>query len=96
MEYEPKEKQGEESTPSDPFTQDGVHDDEITLEFEEEKLYVSKNFLCLTSPVFEAMFSNEFKENIEKRVQMTGKSYDDFLEFLLCIHPRIQKDIDGK
>jgi hypothetical protein len=61
------------------FTQKGSYDDEVTLDFGEENLYVSKNFLCVASPVFE----DEFREKKEKRVHMTGKSYEDFLDFLL-------------
>jgi uncharacterized membrane protein YpjA len=79
-----------------PFTQKGLYDDEVTLYFGKENLYVSKNFLCLASPVFEAMFRNEFREKKEKRVAMTWKSHEDFLDFLLCIHPRYQKEVNGK
>ncbi|XP_060576775.1 uncharacterized protein LOC132734075 [Ruditapes philippinarum] len=78
----------------EPFTQKGSHDNEGTLNFEEEKLYVPQIFLCLASPVFEAMFRNPFREKKEKLVQMTGKSYEDFLDFLLCIHPRYQKAVN--
>ncbi|XP_060576789.1 uncharacterized protein LOC132734088 [Ruditapes philippinarum] len=76
-----------------PFTQKGSHDDEVTLDFGEEKLYVPQIFLCLASPVFEAMFRNEFREKKEKRVAMTWKSYENFLDFLMCIHPRYQKAV---
>jgi hypothetical protein len=80
---------------SEPFTQKGSHDDEVTLAFGKNKLYVSRNFLCLASPEFEAMFRNECREKKEKLVQMTG-TYEDFIEFLLCIHPRILKEVNGK
>lgn len=79
---------------SEPFTQKGSQDDEVTLAFEKKKLYVSKNFLCLASPVFEAMFRNEFREKKDKTVAMTGKSYEDFLDFLLCINPRYLKEVN--
>ncbi|XP_060576797.1 uncharacterized protein LOC132734097 [Ruditapes philippinarum] len=78
----------------EPFTQKGSHDEEVTLDFGEEKLYVPQFFLCLASPVFESMFRNEFREKKEKLVAMTGKSYEDFLDFLLCIHPRYQKEVN--
>ncbi|XP_060576790.1 uncharacterized protein LOC132734089 [Ruditapes philippinarum] len=78
----------------EPFTQKGSHDDEVTLDFGEEKLYVPQFLLCLASPVFEAMFRNEFREKKQKIVVMTGKSYEDFLDFLLCIHPRYQKAVN--
>ncbi|XP_060589989.1 uncharacterized protein LOC132745177 [Ruditapes philippinarum] len=79
------------------FTESGQCDDEITLVFDNSnKLYVSKNFLRYASPVFMAMFDHDYKENKENSVSLTGKNYDDFLEFLLCIHPRIFKPITDK
>ncbi|XP_060557712.1 uncharacterized protein LOC132718096 [Ruditapes philippinarum] len=39
------------------------------------------------------MFDHDCKEKKENSVSLPGKNYDDFLEFLLCIHPRILKPI---
>lgn len=76
------------------FTESGECDDEITLVFDNSnKLYASKNFLRYASPVFKAMFDHDCKEKKENSVSLPGKNYDDFLEFLLCIHPRISKPI---
>ncbi|XP_060557721.1 uncharacterized protein LOC132718107 [Ruditapes philippinarum] len=76
------------------FTESGECDDEITLVFDNSnKLYVSKNFLRYASPVFKAMFDHNWQEKKENCVSLTGKNFDDFLEFLLCIHPRISKPI---
>ncbi|XP_060558066.1 uncharacterized protein LOC132718386 [Ruditapes philippinarum] len=76
------------------FTESGEFDNEITLVFDNSnKLYVSKNFLRYASPVFKAMFDHDWQEKKENLVSLTGKNYDDFLEFLLCIHPRISKPI---
>ncbi|XP_053404929.1 uncharacterized protein LOC123555594 [Mercenaria mercenaria] len=33
------------------------------------------------------MFKNNFKEKQSLTVNLTGKNYADFLEFLMCIHP---------
>jgi hypothetical protein len=78
------------------FTESGECDDEITLVFDNNnKLFVSKNFLRYASPVFKAMFDHDCKEKKENSVSLTGKNYDDFLEFLLCIHPRISKPVKG-
>ncbi|XP_045202125.2 uncharacterized protein LOC123555593 [Mercenaria mercenaria] len=71
-----------------PFTEGGKCLDEVRLVFDDQQeLFVSQNFLILSSPVFEAMFKNEFKEKQSKTVNLTGKNYADFLEFLMCIHP---------
>ncbi|XP_045206549.2 uncharacterized protein LOC123558749 [Mercenaria mercenaria] len=86
-----------EELPSKPFTNNGVYDDEVTLVFgasREKKLFVPRTFLCVASPVFEAMFTHDFKEKKQKSITMTGKNYAFFLEFLLCIHPRIQKSVE--
>jgi hypothetical protein len=81
---------------SSTFTESGECDDEITLVFKKsKKLYASKNFLRYASPVFKAMFDHDWQETKKSRVSLTGKNYDDFLEFLLCVHPRILKPITG-
>ncbi|XP_053400778.1 uncharacterized protein LOC128557431 [Mercenaria mercenaria] len=86
-----------EELPSKPFTNSGVYDDEVTLVFgaiEEKKLFVPRSFLCIASPVFKAMLKHDFKEKKKKSIKMIGKKYDDFLDFLLCIHPGIQKPVE--
>jgi hypothetical protein len=81
---------------SDAFIERGQCEDEIMLVFDNSnKLCVSKNFLRYASPVFKTMFDHDCKEKKENSVSLTGKNYDDFLEFLLCIHPRILKPITG-
>lgn len=78
----------------EPFVNSGEATDEIVLKFNRKKLYVSENFLGYASPVFQAMFKHDFKESETRTVLMKGKSYEDFLEFLLCLHPAVQKPID--
>lgn len=87
----------EDCEDSTPFRQSGDRDDEIILRFAMDKqLYVSRNFLCYASPVFEAMFKPGFKEQKENCVNMTGKSYEDVLMLLMCIHPGFQMPVDSK
>ncbi|XP_045206734.1 uncharacterized protein LOC123558974 [Mercenaria mercenaria] len=77
-----------------PFTESGKCDDEVTFEFDDQKkLFVSRNFLRYASPVFEAMFNHDFKEKNLNCVELTGKKYEEFLEFLLSIHPGILKSV---
>ncbi|XP_060558119.1 BTB and MATH domain-containing protein 38-like [Ruditapes philippinarum] len=77
-----------------PFTESGECIDEIEFVFDDERsLYVSQNFLKYVSPVFKAMFEHDFKEKENKSVTMTGKKYEDVLEFLLCLHPNMQKSV---
>ncbi|GMS99782.1 hypothetical protein PENTCL1PPCAC_21957, partial [Pristionchus entomophagus] len=44
------------------FTSPGVGSDDIALIVEDQKLHVSKNYLSMHSPVFAAMFFNNFEE----------------------------------
>ncbi|XP_060592748.1 uncharacterized protein LOC132747393 [Ruditapes philippinarum] len=39
------------------------------------------------------MFDHNFIEKKEREVKLAGKKYDDFKEFLLCLHPAVQKEI---
>ncbi|XP_045204406.2 uncharacterized protein LOC123557172 [Mercenaria mercenaria] len=77
-----------------PFKNSGECSDEVVLSFDDgHKLYVSENFLCYASPVFKAMFTHDCKEKESKEVAMKEKVFDDVLEFLLCLHPGVQKPI---
>lgn len=40
------------------------------------------------------MFEHGFREQETRTVKLTGKNYDDFLEFLLCLHPNTQNVVD--
>lgn len=79
----------------DPFTSEGICDDEVQLTFDDgETILISRNFLSLASPVFEAMFKHHFKEKSANCVNLGEKKHSDMLEFLSCIHPRILKKVD--
>jgi hypothetical protein len=83
-------------TISKPFTESGKCKDEVTLTFDDgQVLFVSQNFLILASPVFEAMFRGHLKENQTRNVDLKGKKYDGFLEFLMCIHPRTTTTVNS-
>lgn len=80
-----------------PFTTQGKYKDEVALIFDDEtKLYVPVSFLTLSSPVFVAMFSSDLKEKQDMEVKLPGKIQEDFLEFLLCIHPRVLQPIQDE
>jgi hypothetical protein len=87
------EENGEDVIPKY-FTETGHCTDEIKLLFDDGKvLFVSENLLTYASPVFKAMFDHNFIEKKEREVKLAGKKYDDFKEFLLCLHPAVQKEI---
>lgn len=78
------------------FTQRRWQND-VTLKFDDGKeLFASKEFLMYASPVFESMFSHNMKEKATGVVRLHGKNGADFLELLMCLHPRIAKVVSHK
>lgn len=84
-----------EEKKSEPFTERGRYSDEICLKFDDNQEYfVPQTLLAMSSPVFDAMFQNDFEEKRSRSVHLKEKSSADFLQFLLCIHPGIVNEID--
>jgi len=51
------------------------------------KLYISKQYLALYSPVFEAMFYSNFIERDKKEIPVEDALLDEFLELLHVLYP---------
>lgn len=66
----------------------------VTLEVEDQLLYVHKEVLAVWSPVFRSMFLGNFKESKESSIPLPGKKVDEFVELLHCMYPPI-KAING-
>ncbi|XP_060571440.1 kelch-like protein 3, partial [Ruditapes philippinarum] len=79
---------------NDEFHKDGKLAD-VTIVVEDHKILVCKAVLSIASPVFCAMFEGDFQEKTEKEIQLPGKSYENFVEFLRCIYPDKMKMITG-
>ncbi|XP_060570437.1 BTB and MATH domain-containing protein 38-like [Ruditapes philippinarum] len=60
---------------------------DLTLKIEDKKIFVCKAVLCIASPVFKAMLKTEFREKGQAEIELPGKKYEDFVEFLCCIYP---------
>ncbi|XP_060570448.1 kelch-like protein 8 [Ruditapes philippinarum] len=60
---------------------------DLTLKVEDKKILVCKAVLCIASPVFKAMLKTEFREKGQAEIELPGKKYEDFVEFLCCIYP---------
>ena len=67
----------------------------VTLVIEGHKLYVHREILATWSPVFRAMFTQDFKEKGMADIELPGKRVDDFVEFLHCMYPPI-RSVSGK
>ncbi|XP_053395339.1 uncharacterized protein LOC128555792 isoform X2 [Mercenaria mercenaria] len=68
--------------------------DDVTFLIEDNRLYATKAILGIASPVFEAMFGSSFKERDQEEIPLPGKNFEDFNEFLHCIYPKSQREID--
>ena len=68
---------------------------DLTLIFEDQKIYVSKVILASVSPVFRRMFESDFKEKQSSEMTLPGKKYEDVIKFLQCIYPNMCKGITG-
>ncbi|XP_062577715.1 BTB and MATH domain-containing protein 36-like isoform X2 [Saccostrea cucullata] len=60
---------------------------DIALIIEGKKMYTVKSILSLASPVFKTMFSSNFKEKNVMEIELPGKTYRDFENFLMCLSP---------
>jgi len=68
----------------------------VVFDVENRKLHASKEVLALCSPVFRRMFESDFRERHAECIPLPGKSFKDFVEFLLCLYPDTQKALTGE
>uniref|UniRef100_A0A915ISJ1 BTB domain-containing protein n=1 Tax=Romanomermis culicivorax TaxID=13658 RepID=A0A915ISJ1_ROMCU len=86
----------------DKFNDDNSDDDDSgdgEKSQEKVKIWVSKGFLAVVSPVFNKMFYGDFRESelsaTNEPIYLPGKNDKDFLQFLDCLFPySTQSDID--
>lgn len=64
---------------------------DIIFVVENKKVFASKMILSLWSPVFEAMFSDNFKEKDAKEIPLPGKKFDDIVLLMQVLHPPNQE-----
>lgn len=67
--------------------------DDVAFVISSKKLYASRVVLALASPVFEAMFGSDFSEKYQGEIELPGKHFEHFHEFLRCLYPNIRKQI---
>jgi len=76
------------------YTEPWVQSD-VSFVVEGQKVYANKAILSMWSPVFNAMFSDGFKESDAAIVDLPGKQYNHVLELIRVLHPP-NKPVDGK
>ena len=69
-----------------PF-EDGSHFADITFLVEGKELHFCKSFLAASSPVFEKMFSSDFKEKENSAIPLPDKTFEEMDIFLQQFHP---------
>ncbi|GMT29635.1 hypothetical protein PFISCL1PPCAC_20932, partial [Pristionchus fissidentatus] len=69
------------------FSTPSVGSDNVALIIQGEKVYVSKNYLAIHSPVFKAMFFGDFDEKEKDEIELKDLSRECFIELLYVIYP---------
>ena len=70
--------------------------EDLKLIVEGRSIHVNKATLALLSPVFEKMFTANFRERDCEELELPDKTYDSFIEFLDCVYPGHHKTVTGK
>ena len=60
---------------------------DVILVVEDQKFHVHRSTLAMWSPVFEKMFTSEFKEKTLCEISLPGKKASEIMELLLIIYP---------
>ncbi|GMR55338.1 hypothetical protein PMAYCL1PPCAC_25533, partial [Pristionchus mayeri] len=58
----------------------------VIIKIGDKKLHVSKEFLALQSPVFDAMFFGNFAEKDKEEVEIKDVVYEEFLDLLHLLY----------
>ncbi|XP_061194737.1 uncharacterized protein LOC133202881 [Saccostrea echinata] len=69
----------------------GVTD--VALVVEGRKMYTVKSVLALASPVFKSMLTSDFKEKNAAEIELPGKKYEAFKNFLMFLSPNEYLDL---
>lgn len=66
---------------------------DVVLIVEDQKFHVHRNVLALWSPVFEKMFTSNFKEKNKGEIRLPGKQAEGVKALLLMIYPPANDEI---
>lgn len=66
---------------------------DVVLVVEEEKIHVHRSMLAVWSPVFEKMFTAQFKEQAADEIPLPEKKASEIKEMLQVIYPTIGKQV---
>ncbi len=77
------------------FSQKWDYSDIVFVAEEGKKVYANKMIISMWSPVFEAMFRDNFREKTAKEIELPGKDHSALIEMMEVLHPP-NKDICGR
>ena len=66
---------------------------DVVLVVENEKFHVHRSTLAFWSPVFERMFTTDFKEKDNAEISLPGKKASEFEEMLKMMYPSLEKKL---
>ena len=64
---------------------------DLVLVVEDQKFHVHRGILAFWSPVFEKMFTSEFKEKNKDEIPLPGKKAREIQTFLLMMYPSVEE-----
>ena len=88
-----KKKQARNQTPyPEDFSEPWKFSD-VVLVVEEKRFHVHRSTLAFWSPVFERMFTSDFKEKNSDEIPLPGKKASEFKELLQMMYPSLEEKI---
>ena len=64
---------------------------DVVLVVEDQKFHVHRSILAFWSPVFEKMFTSEFKEKNNDEIPLPGKKESEIKHLLLMLYPSLEE-----
>ena len=65
----------------------------VVLVVEEQRFHVHRSTLAFWSPVFERMFTSDFKEKNSDEIPLPGKKASEFKELLQMMYPSLEEKV---
>ena len=64
---------------------------DVVLVVEDQKFHVHRSILAVWSPVFEKMFTSEFKEKNKDEIPLPGKKASEIKQLLYMLYPSLEE-----
>lgn len=81
------------ASPSPPDFSEPWKFSDVILVVEEQRFHVHRSTLAFWSPVFERMFTSDFKERNSDEIPLPGKKASEFKELLQMMYPSLEEKV---